>query len=405
MKRPSLLTLFAVLLPAVLLLALALVTAYRPLYFLLYFGLLLTGLSFLWSWIQTRGLEVIVETLSARPQVGHPLHLRITVREKLGIPRLGLQLRMLDLSTREDSLILNLKPRSVSQHILMAHQDRRGLNTIGAAEIAASDPFGLTTIRRLVGEPQTITVYPQVVPLVAGLSVGAAAFGDVGRASLMPGASASASRVREYRPSDSLNRIHWPTTARTNRLMSKEFDSGGHTAVWLILDLQSSRQIGDGLESTEEYAVTIAASLAVSLIESHQNVGLMVYGDTLHSIVPQRDAAQLWVMLETLSRIEATGDVPLSNLLIKAGRELPQGSLAVVIAPGPIPGSPGVFQHMYRRGVTVLPVLLDSGSFQTATNGEAPSPSAVGAPYDGYVIRRGDRLSHSLANVMDRLVY
>ena len=405
MNRPSLLTITIILPLSLLLLALALVTAYRPLYFLLYFGLMLTALSFLWTWIQTRGLDVSVETLSARPQVGHPLRLRITVREKLGIPRLGLRLNILDLPVREGSLTLNLKPKSTSQHTLIAHHVRRGLNTIGAAEISASDPLGLTAIRRLVGQPQTITVYPQVVPLVAGLSVGAAAFGDVGRASLMPDASASASRVREYRPSDSLNRIHWPTTARTNRLMSKEFDSGGHTSVWLILDLQASRQIGDDQESTEEYAVTIAASLAVSLIESHQNVGLMVHGETLHAIVPQRDAAQLWVILEALSRIEAKGDVPLSNLLIKAERELPQGSLAVVVAPSPIPGSPGVFQQMYRRGVTVLPVLLDAATFQTATNGETPTQPAASDPYDGYVIRRGDRLSHSLANVMDRLVY
>ena len=221
----------------------------------------------------------------------------------------------------------------------------------------------------------------------------------------MPGTSASASRVREYRPSDSLNRIHWPSTAKTNRLMSKEFDSGGHTTVWLIVDLQASRQNGSGLESTEEYAVTIAASLAVSLIESHQNMGLMVHGDRLHSIAPQREAAHLWDILETLSVVEAKGDVPLSTLLARAGRILPQGSLAVVIAPGPVQGSPGVFQHMYRRGVTVLPVLLDAASFQDAANGETAGPSTTAAPYDGYVIRRGDRLSHSLANVMDRLVY
>ena len=405
MNRPSFLTLAIVLPAALLLLALALVTAYRPFYFLLYLGLLLAVLSYLWSWVQTRGLEVSVESLSSRPQVGSPLHLRITVQEKLGIPRLGLRLSMLDLSTREGSLTLNLNPKEVSRHTVMAHQNRRGLSTIGAAEVAASDPLGLTTIRRVVGEPQTITVYPQVIPLVAGLSVGAAAFGGVGRPSLMPGTSASASRVREYRPSDSLNRIHWPSTAKTNRLMSKEFDSGGHTTVWLIVDLQASRQNGIGLESTEEYAVTIAASLAVSLIESHQNVGLMVHGDRLHSIAPQREAAHLWVILETLSVVEAKGDVPLPTLLVRAGRELPQGSLAVVIAPGPVPGSPGVFQHMYRRGVTVLPVLLDAASFQDSSNGETPAAPATAAPYDGYVIRRGDRLSHSLANVMDRLVY
>ena len=404
MTRPSLLILAVVLPSALLLLILALVTAYRPLYFLLYVGLLLLALSYLWSWIQTRGLDVTIETLSARPQVGSPLHLRITVQEKLGIPRIGLRLRLLDLSTREGNLTINLAPRAVSRHTVMAHQDRRGLNTIGAAEIAASDPLGLTTIRRLVGEPQTITVYPQVIPLVAGLSVGAASFGGIGRPSLMPGSSASASRVREYRPSDSLNRIHWPTTAKTNRLMSKEFDSGGHTSVWLILDLQASRQSGSDLESTEEYAITVAASLAVSLIESQQNVGLLLHADTFHSITPQREAPHLWTILDTLSIVEANGRVPLSNLLVRAGRTIPQGSLAVVIAPGPVPGSPRVFQHMYRRGVTVLPVLLDAASFEDSPNGESP-PASTAAPYDGYVIRRGDRLIHSLANVMDRLVY
>ena len=405
MTRSSILTLAGIAALFLILLAFALITAFRPLYFLLYFGLLLAALSFIWSWVQTRGLDVTVETLSVRPQVGHPLNLRITVREKLGIPRLGLQLRMPDLSTREDALTLNLKPKATSRLTFMAHQDQRGLKTIGAAEVSAADPLGLVTIRRLVGEPKTITVYPQVVPLVAGMSVGAAAFGDLGRASLMSGASASASRVREYRPSDSLNRIHWPTTARTNQLMSKEFDSGGHTSVWLILDLQESRQVGSGLERTEEYAVTIAASLSVSLIESHQNVGLMAHGETLHSIVPRRDGGQLWMLLETLSRVQAKGDVPLPNLLLKASRELPQGSLAVVVAPGPIPGSPGVFQHLYRQGVTVLPVLLDAGSFQPASNGESPATLPAGDSYDGYVIRRGDHLSHSLASVMDRLVY
>ena len=113
----------------------------------------------------------------------------------------------------------------------------------------------------------------------------------------------------------------------------------------------------------------------------------------------------IWVILETLSVVEAKGDVPLPTLLVRAGRELPQGSLAVVIAPGPVPGSPGVFQHMYRRGVTVLPVLLDAASFQDSSNGETAGHPTTAAPYDGYVIRRGDRLSHSLANVMDRLVY
>ena len=63
--------------PILVLLGLALITGFRPLYFLLYFVALVSILAYLWAWLQTRGLEVWVESLSNRPQVGHPLQVKI----------------------------------------------------------------------------------------------------------------------------------------------------------------------------------------------------------------------------------------------------------------------------------------------------------------------------------------
>ena len=45
--------------------------------------------------------------------------------------------------------------------------------------------------------------------------------------------------MREYRPGDAFNRIHWPTTARTNRLMVREFELDPTVDVWIVLDLHS----------------------------------------------------------------------------------------------------------------------------------------------------------------------
>ena len=87
--------LLAFTIPLLLLFGLSLVTGYRPFYFFLYFVLVLLAFSYLWTWLQTRGLEVRVESLSTRPQVGHALNLRITVREKLGIPRMALKFKLL----------------------------------------------------------------------------------------------------------------------------------------------------------------------------------------------------------------------------------------------------------------------------------------------------------------------
>ncbi|MEZ4612148.1 MAG: DUF58 domain-containing protein [Caldilineaceae bacterium] len=47
----------------------------------------------------------------------------------------------------------------------------------------------------------------------------------------------NAAGVRDYYPGDSLNRIHWPTTARMRRLMTKEFELIPRRDIWLYLDL------------------------------------------------------------------------------------------------------------------------------------------------------------------------
>ena len=392
--------LLAFTIPLLLLFGLSLVTGYRPFYFLLYFVLVLLAFSYLWTWLQTRGLEVRVESLSTRPQVGHALNLRITVREKLGIPRLALKFKLLAGPVREEGLLLNIRPRASSQWMVSSHHHRRGINVIGSLLVTATDPLGLATLSRQVGDPHTITAHPRVIPLSWGISTSAAAPGDTGGTNLIHGSSASAFRVREHQPSDSLNRIHWPSTAKANRLMSKEFDSGGHTEVWLFLDLQGSEQSGSGLESTEEYGVTIAASLAKSLVESGQRVGVAAQGDKLLNISPNRDIDHLWNILTSLALIKAQGSVPLPTLMVKESLSIPHGSLAVVIAPGPMRSGTTIFQFMYRRGVTVVPVLLESGSFQDEPVGKRTS--VLG---EGHVIRRGDHLPHTLANVMDRLVY
>ena len=394
MTRPLALTV-----PLLLLVGLALVTGYRPYYFLLNFALLLLAFSYLWTWLQTRGLDVRVESLSARPQVGYPMNLKITVREKLGIPRLALKFNLLAGPDQEEGLVLNIRPRASSQWIVSSHHHRRGINVIGSLVVTATDPLGLVTLSRQVGDPHTVTVFPKVISLSWSMSTSTAP-GDTGGASLIQGSSASASRIREYRPSDSLNRIHWPSTAKANRLMSKEFDSGGHTEVWLFLDLQGSEQSGIGPESTEEYGVTIAASLAKSLVESGQRVGVAAQGDKLLNIAPKRDINHLWNILTALALIKAQGNVPLPTLMVKESLAIPHGSLAVVIAPGPMRSGTTIFQFMYRRGVTVVPVLLESDSFR-----DQPEGKGTAVLGEGHVIRRGDHLPHTLANVMDRLVY
>ena len=120
------------------------------------------------------------------------------------------------------------------------------------------------------------------------------------------------SSVRDYRPGDAFNRIHWPTSARTNRLMVREFELDPTADVWIVLDLNADVHAGSGLESTEEYAVTAAASLARHLLDQGRAVGLVSQTATLPA---DRGPRQVERILEVLALVRASSPLTLAALL------------------------------------------------------------------------------------------
>ena len=97
--------------------------------------------------------------------------------------------------------------------------------------------------------------------------------------------------------------------------MVKQFDTGMEDLVWILLDLEGAAHHGQGQESTEEYAVTAAASIARSYSEAEWAVGLMALGDRPWTIPPQEGAPGLDRLLLALTEARAQGTVPIRDLL------------------------------------------------------------------------------------------
>jgi uncharacterized protein (DUF58 family) len=384
-------------------LGLALVTGYRPFYLVLYTLASISALAYLWAWLQTRGLEASVENLTSRPHVGQPILLKVSVRDKWGLPRIALRVHPDSLAIDAHNTV-NLRPRGSFDFQVNARSHHRGYNPIGQVRITASDPLGIARVQRRLGSSHDILVYPQVVPLTPGLSVGSAALGHIGFVTTLASASTSASRVREYHPGDSLSHIHWPTTARRNSLMTKEFDSGGHSEVWVFVDLQGANQAGTAPESTEEYAVTIAASIAYSLIDQGQLVGVAFQGSVFQRIAPKRTAEHLWDVLTALATARAQGSAPIAALVENSVPFLAPGSVVVTVTPGSAGPLLVLGQRMERTGALLVPVVLDPSSFSDHKRNGAKLQSANGT-VPIFTIRRGDNLGPSLSAVMDRLIY
>jgi uncharacterized protein (DUF58 family) len=193
----------------------------------------------------------------------------------------------------------------------------------------------------------------------------------------------NASGVREYYPGDALNRIHWVSTARRNRLMVKEFELDPLAEVWLFLDMarigQSSlpytheefnvlnywrKPVKVNLPpSTEEYAVSITASLGRHFLGKGRAVGLVSAGQQLTLLSPDRGGRQLGKLLEGLAVLHAEGNLPLQALVEAQARHIARGSIIVLITPTVFVEFAYLVEYLLRRGLRPVTVLLDAASF------------------------------------------
>ena len=387
----------------ILLLALALVTGFQPLYWLLYLLVVGTVVGYLWAWLQSRGLETHVQELSPHPQVGQTVHLEVSVSEKLGLPRMGLRARLISEFATMEEEDFTVSPRGTATWTVSGRCHHRGLNTVGSLAMVASDPSGLMQLECRVGRPQNILVYPATVELSRTVAEGQSTGGEIGEAGQFIGHSPTATMVRPYTPGDSLTHIHWPTTARMSQLMTKEFEGAGINEIWLFVDLQEDVQTGSGDDSTEEYSIKIAASLAKGLIGDGHAVGLVTQGDTLYRLAPRKDPDHLWGLLRALALVRASGKTPLHTLMSHEGGNLGPGTVAMVIGPWPNRSIANLFNFLARRGILVVPIFLDTASFGRPSDSRWFHDGRVEMQEWGSAIARGDELSTSLSGVLDWL--
>jgi len=243
---------------------------------------------------------------------------------------------------------------------------RRGVFTLGPWELAMSDPLGLFRVRHHYPDTTTIMVYPRAshlphLELPRGRTVGRSASSErtVVETILVGG-------VRDYHAGDSLRRIHWPKSAHHDQLMVREFDREPSGDVWIVLDLDSATQAGQDAEATQEYGITIAASLAARFTREGERraVGLLMSGQTPAIIAPARGQAQLWRILRALAEAEPSPASSLSMLLNQTGSSLGNGRTLVIITPSQSTDWVASLIPLASRGNAPTAVIIDATTFE-----------------------------------------
>lgn len=95
------------------------------------------------------------------------------------------------------------------------------------------------------------------------------------------------SEVREYVPGDDIRTIDWNVTARFNTPYVKEFIEERDLTVYIALDVSSSCEFGCE-KAKKDAGIELAASLMFAALRNNDNVGLIMFTDTVETFIPAR---------------------------------------------------------------------------------------------------------------------
>jgi uncharacterized protein (DUF58 family) len=389
---------------------------------------LLIIVSFAWAWANINWLYISRLTRTRRTQVGRPLEERFTVTNTSYLPKLWLEVRdFSDLPGHYASHVVNaLGSKNQYNWRVVTLCRQRGRYQLGPMRLSTSDPFGLFPMHRDLTATTHIVVYPQTFEIHQfALPMGILPGGDALRRRTHH-ITTNVSGVRDYMPGDSFGRIHWPSTARRDRLIVKEFELDPLADIWIALDMSLWGHVASHAKpdlpepddipwllqekfapvpSTEEYAVTIAASLAQYFLRQDRAVGLLAYGQSNEAVQPDRGERQLNRLLETLAVLRAKGEVSIQDMLNMESHLFARGTTVIVVTPAHDESWALGARQLARRGLRVVTVLINGETFGGPRSSVPLATLLAASGMVSYLINEGDDLTAVLSQYINKSGY
>lgn len=221
------------------------------------------------------------------------------------------------------SKLISLGPGESRELRLAMVPRRRGLMTMKNLRVELPDPFGLfQRLWSVVNEPGEVLVIPRRYQLPK-LDLSGPSELKVGgeTASTVRGEGGEFMGLREYRPGDSLRKIHWKAWARTGQPIVKEFEEMQFPRYGLVLDTSLEES---GPELLEE-AISVAASFISTMDREQCLLDLMFVRDEPEVFTAGRGVARADRLMEVLAKVEGSDEgsyASLKNLVLRYAEEM-----------------------------------------------------------------------------------
>jgi uncharacterized protein (DUF58 family) len=166
----------------------------------------------------------------------------------------------------------------------------RGDALFAGVQLRLRSPWRLWRQSRVLGMPQRVRVYPDFAPLARFALLSAEQASRLMGAHLKRrrGEGTDFNQMREYRVGDSLRQIDWKATARSRKLISREYQDEKNQQLVMMLDTGRRMLAREGTLGHFDHVLNAALVVSYLALRQGDAVGLFATGGQRRWVPPQR---------------------------------------------------------------------------------------------------------------------
>ena len=282
--------------------------------------LTLVALSLLWS-LGRAGHAVALRLANTRVTVGEKALGALTVSNPTA-RRLRATMVELRVGAGANSFLCPALGRDENhEEVFAIATTRRGVVAVGPASTIRGDGLGLLRREQNWVEAQELYVHPRTVN-VASNAIGFIRDIEGATTHDLSSSDVAFHALREYLPGDDRRNVHWRTTARTGRLMVRQFEESRRAHLLIVFD-DDARSWHNYREY--ELGVSVAASIGAAVIRERRDLSFTSQLGPVPTSSPN-------AFLDGLTKIEPKAGVErLGDLARIATDREPQASVVAVV--------------------------------------------------------------------------
>ena len=184
-------------------------------------------------------------------------------------------------SGKSDDIRFSLAPRKKWSYTIELKFDYRGIYEIGIDTVRIEDFLGLFSFEYKLIEHKKVTVNPRIIRLDNfALKSSFAAESKPVRNNLNEDNS-SMCDIRDYQYGDSIKRIHWKLTSKSEELLVKQFESSSEISTVLLIDMVPCAAAGENRIIVEDKFIETAVAITNYCLSNWIPTTLMFYDNDL----------------------------------------------------------------------------------------------------------------------------